>query len=164
MEAEFDRFGAGYRAFRCQSPGGPQRGHQLLGAQIMSASITPTQEVTDLYTPKCEYPRGPIPHGASAPGSLGEEAPRRDPPGTRTACARGAGGVACSQASGPQRSGRRETSETEKQLTTRQLNVTVRWSDSTGESRWWPATPLGPNAVPYDAVVLAALCRGVPWL
>ena len=55
MEAEFDRFGAGYRAFRCQSLGGVQAGHQLLAAQIMSASTAPTREVTDLYTPKCEY-------------------------------------------------------------------------------------------------------------
>lgn len=55
MEAEFDRFGPGYRAFRCESLGGPQAGHQVLAAQIMSASTARSREVTNLYTPKCEY-------------------------------------------------------------------------------------------------------------
>jgi len=51
MVAEFDRFGPGYRAFRREESGG----HELLTAQIMSASTDPKQGITELYTPKREY-------------------------------------------------------------------------------------------------------------
>lgn len=55
LEDEFDRFGPGYRDYRCSLFGGPDNAHRVLAAQIATQQVNPPFASTALALPKLEY-------------------------------------------------------------------------------------------------------------